>query len=179
MAHKKSLEALNFTLKDLRRSNNNDQKAVQFSTQLLAGGNGKVPVDTTSGLIIVTNDFCRFVDYQLALIENVFPNIGENYQNYAWLSQQAILAAENNDVHVLNFTIQSKIATYNSVDSVTKPDDVVNYPTEFLNPLELPEFTPHSLQLKFGTVIVILRNLNPPRLCNGTRLSVKLHGEFD
>lgn len=29
------------------------------------------------------------------------------------------------------------------------------------------------LQLKVGTVIMILRNLNPPRLCNGTRLSVK------
>ncbi|XP_069968873.1 uncharacterized protein [Bactrocera oleae] len=101
----------------------------------------------------------------------------ENYQNHAWLSQRAILAAKNNDVHALNFTIQSKIAsdlvTYKSVDSITNPDDVVNYPTEFLNPLELPGFPPHDLQLKVGTVIMILRNLNPTRLCNGTRLSVK------
>jgi len=29
------------------------------------------------------------------------------------------------------------------------------------------------LQLEVGTVIMILHNLNPPRLCNGTRLSVK------
>ena len=63
--------------------------------------------------------------------------------------------------------------TYNSVDSITNPDDVVNYPTEFLNSLELPGFPPHNLQLKVGTVIMILRNLNPPRLCNGTRFSVK------
>ncbi|KAL4127222.1 hypothetical protein QTP88_011412 [Uroleucon formosanum] len=233
MAHKKSLEALNFTLKDLRRNNNifgglmillagdfrqtlpvvprgtpadelnaclkasplwnnvktlslttnmrvqlqNDQSAAQFSKQLLDLGNGKVPVDATSGLITLTNDFCRFVDTQLVLIENVFPNISENYKNYAWLSQQAILAAKNNDVHALNFTIQSKIAgdlvTYKSVDSITNPDDVVNYPTEFLNSLEIPGFPPHNLQLKVGTVIMILRNLNPPRLCNGTRLSVK------
>ncbi|KAL4101308.1 hypothetical protein QTP88_021328 [Uroleucon formosanum] len=233
MAHKKSLEALNFTLKDLRRNNNifgglmillagdfrqtlpvvprgtpadelnaclkasslwnnvktlslttnmrvqlqNDQSAAQFSKQLLDLGNGKVPVDATSGLITLTNDFCRFVDTQLVLIENVFPNISENYKNYAWLSQRAILAAKNNDVHALNFTIQSKIAgdlvTYKSVDSITNPDDVVNYPTEFLNSLEIPGFPPHNLQLKVGTVIMILRNLNPPRLCNGTRLSVK------
>ncbi|KAL4112588.1 hypothetical protein QTP88_016342 [Uroleucon formosanum] len=116
-------------------------------------------------------------DTQLVLIENVFPNISENYKNYAWLSQRAILAAKNNDVHALNFTIQSKIAgdlvTYKSVDSITNPDDVVNYPTEFLNSLEIPGFPPHNLQLKVGTVIMILRNLNPPRLCNGTRLSVK------
>ncbi|GBP55169.1 hypothetical protein EVAR_90191_1 [Eumeta japonica] len=155
----------------------NDQSAAQFSKQLLDVGNGKVPVDATSGLITLTNDFCRFVDTQLVLIENVFPNISENYKNYAWLSQRAILAAKNNDVHALNFTIQSKIAgdlvTYKSVDSITNPDDVVNYPTEFLNSLEIPGFPPHNLQLKVGTVIMILRNLNPPRLCNGTRLSVK------
>ncbi|XP_017469499.1 PREDICTED: uncharacterized protein LOC108361401, partial [Rhagoletis zephyria] len=208
MAHKKSLEALNFTLKDLRRNNNifgglmillagdfrqtlpviprgtpadelnaclkasplwnnvkalslttnmrvqlqNDQSAAQFSKQLLALGNGKVPVDATTGLITLTNDFCRFVDSQLALIENFFPNISENYQNYAWLSQRAILAAKNNDVHALNFTIQSKmdgdLVTYKSVDSITNSDDVVNYPTEFLNSLELPGFPPHNLQLK-------------------------------
>ncbi|CAB3221767.1 unnamed protein product [Arctia plantaginis] len=130
----------------------NDQSAAQFSKQLLAVGNGKVPVDATSGLITLTNDFCRFVDSQLALNENVFPNISENYQNYAWLSERAILAANNNDVHALNFTIQSKIAgdlvTYKSVDSITNPDDVVNYPTDFLNSLELPGFPPHNLQLK-------------------------------
>lgn len=81
-----------------------------------------------------------------------FPNISENYQNYAWVSQRAILAAKNNDVHALNFTIQSKIAgdlvTYKSVVSITNPDDVVNYPTEFLNSLDLPGFPPHNLQLQ-------------------------------
>ncbi len=155
----------------------NDRIAAQFSKQLLAVGNGKVRVDATSGLITLTNDFCRFVDSQLAIFENVFQTISANYQNYAWLSQRAILAAKNNDAQALSFTIQSKIAgdlvTYNSVDSITNPDDVVNYPTEFLNSLELPGFPPHNLQLKVGTVIMILRNLNPPRLCNGTRFSVK------
>nr|XP_036227428.1 uncharacterized protein LOC118682545 [Bactrocera oleae] len=112
------------------------------------------------------------------VLDDVRPLRGSaNCQNYAWLSQRAILAAKNNDVQALSFTIQSKIAgdlvTYNSVDSITNPDDVVNYPTEFLNSLELPGFPPHNLQLKVGTVIMILRNLNPPRLCNGTRFSVK------
>ncbi|XP_014208257.1 uncharacterized protein LOC106639256 [Copidosoma floridanum] len=151
MTHKKSLEALNFTLKNLRRNNNIfgglmillagdfrqtltviprgtptdelnacpkasplwNNSAAQFSKQLLAVGNGKVPVDATSGLITLTNDFGRFVDSQLSLIENVFPNI------------------------------------------------------------KLPGFSPHNLQLKVNTVIMILHNLNLPPLCNGTRLLVK------
>ncbi|GFU32746.1 ATP-dependent DNA helicase [Trichonephila clavipes] len=32
---------------------------------------------------------------------------------------------------------------------------------------------PHILSLKFGSPIILLRNINPPRLGNGTRLSVK------
>lgn len=52
-------------------------------------------------------------------------------------------------------------------------DDVVNYPTEFLNSLELPGLPPHNLQLKVGSVVIMLRNINQPRLCNGTRLAVK------
>ncbi|GFW06033.1 ATP-dependent DNA helicase [Trichonephila clavipes] len=32
---------------------------------------------------------------------------------------------------------------------------------------------PHVLTLKIGVPIMLLRNINSPRLCNGTRLSVK------
>lgn len=32
---------------------------------------------------------------------------------------------------------------------------------------------PHNLQLKVGSVIIVLRNLNQPLLCNSTRLTVK------
>jgi hypothetical protein len=62
---------------------------------------------------------------------------------------------------------------YKSVDTITNQDDVVNYPTEFLNSLEMSGLPPHNLQLKVGSVIIMLRNINQPRLCNGTRLSVK------
>jgi ATP-dependent DNA helicase PIF1 len=32
---------------------------------------------------------------------------------------------------------------------------------------------PHNLQLKVGSPVILLRNLNPPRLCNGTQLVIK------
>ncbi|CAB3223021.1 unnamed protein product [Arctia plantaginis] len=49
----------------------------------------------------------------------------------------------------------------------------INFPTEFLNSLELPGLPPHNLQLKVGSVVIMLRNIKQPRLCNGTRLAVK------
>lgn len=233
MAHKKSLEALDRTMQDLRNNQNrfggamillagdfrqtlpviprstpadelnaclkssvlwkhiktlklsmnmrvelqNDQSGEVFSEQLLDIGNGKIPVDISTGCITFPADFCQFIESKTELIIKVFPNIAQNYKNHDWLSERAILAAKNIDVDELNFKIQSEIAgelmTYKSVDTVTSQDDVVNYPTEFLNSLELPGLPPHNLQLKVGSVIIMLRNINQPRLCNGTRLAVK------
>jgi hypothetical protein len=31
----------------------------------------------------------------------------------------------------------------------------------------------HNLQLKVGSPVILLRHLNPPWLCNGTRLVIK------
>ncbi|XP_076273146.1 uncharacterized protein LOC143204485 [Rhynchophorus ferrugineus] len=91
--------------------------------------------------------------------------------------QITILAAKNIDVNELNFKIQEQITgelrIYKSVDSATNQDDVVNYPPEFLNSLDLPGLPPHNLQLKVGSVVIMLRNINQPRLCNGTRLAIK------
>ena len=37
---------------------------------------------------------------------------------------------------------------------------------------------PHSLELKLGSVVMLLRNLDPPKLCNGTRLCVKSFSRY-
>uniref|UniRef100_A0A0L8I2M1 DNA helicase Pif1-like 2B domain-containing protein n=1 Tax=Octopus bimaculoides TaxID=37653 RepID=A0A0L8I2M1_OCTBM len=62
---------------------------------------------------------------------------------------------------------------YKSVDRIPDPEEVVNNPTEFLNSLEQPGLPPHRLELKVGTPVMLLRSLDPPTLCNGTRLVVK------
>ncbi|XP_059167109.1 uncharacterized protein LOC131949308 [Physella acuta] len=111
------------------------------------------------------------------LIEKVFTNISQKFENHQWLSERAKLAATNSDVNDMNFTIQKRIpgeeTTYKSIDTVINQDEVVSYPTEFLNSLDLPGMPPHILSLKLGAPIILLRNINPPRLCNGTRLAVK------
>src|SRR5210317_122926 len=139
-----------------------------FSDQLLAMGNGKLPVDSISGRIQLPADFCNLVTSKNELIEKVFPNILKNYKNNKWLSERAILAPKNIDVHEINNIVLTKIrdqaVLYKSVDTVLEPNEAVNYPSEFLNSIDLSGFPQHVLQLKIGVPIILLRNINTPKL---------------
>ena len=81
------------------------------------------------------------------------------------------------NVHDINTIVLTKIrdqaVLYMSVDTVLEPNEAVNYTSEFLNSVDLSGFPTHVLQLKIGAPIILLRNINPPKLCNGTQLAVK------
>lgn len=48
----------------------------------------------------------------------------------------------------------------------------IKYPVEFLNSIELSGVPSHKLELKVGVPVILMRNLDAPRLCNGTRLRI-------
>ncbi|XP_050338325.1 ATP-dependent DNA helicase PIF6-like [Bactrocera neohumeralis] len=160
---------------NMRVQLNNDPSAYHFSKQLLDIGNGKI--QSTNGFITLPNNCCTIVESHDELIDRVFPNIVGNIMNHTWLRERAILAPKNVNVNDINFEIQEKlpgvVTSYKSFDSAMNQDDAVNYPIEFLNSLEPPGMPPHCLNLKIGSSIILLRNLNAPKLCNGTRLAVK------
>ena len=55
----------------------------------------------------------------------------------------------------------------------TRLPEIVNYRIEFLNSLGIARIPQHILSLKIGTPIILLRNINPTRMCSGTWLDVK------
>jgi ATP-dependent DNA helicase PIF1 len=62
--------------------------------------------------------------------------------------------------------------SYKSIDTVVDKEDCVHYPTEILNSLTSSGMPQHIITVKVGAPVMLLRNLNPPKLCNGTRLRV-------
>jgi ATP-dependent DNA helicase PIF1 len=112
-----------------------------------------------------------------ALKNSVFSNIQENYKDHKWLCKRAILAPKKNSVNAINPQIQEELSgstkPYTSVDTIVDVNESAHYPIEFLNSLEPAGMPLHNLLFKIGFPIVLLRNLDAPRPCNGIRLIVK------
>ncbi|GFY15680.1 ATP-dependent DNA helicase [Trichonephila clavipes] len=94
-----------------------------------------------------------------------------------WLKERAILTRTNDSVNNINNFLSNKLTTkhakYESVDSVMEAEDAVHYPVKFLNTLNPTGIPPHVLNLKIEAPIMLLHNLNPLKLCNGTKPQVK------
>ena len=146
------------------------EKALNFAKQLLLLGEGSYgETDLTA--------FSTVVQDESQLQECVFPDLHVNYKNISWLTERCILAATNNQVQNINAKLASLIpgesCAFLSIDTTLTEEDAVQYPTEFLNSLSPNGIPPHILILKIGLPVMILRNLDPPNLCNGTRCVVK------
>ena len=146
-----------------------------FSERLLLLGNGKVMPDPHGQ--ITMKEIGTVVKTEEELRNKVFPNLQQHFRDHKWLCERAILAPKNDDVGQINSTLLQQIPgpvqLYKSIDTAVYTSEAVHYPVEFLNSLELPGVPQHRLELKLGAPIILLRNLDPPKLCNGARLVVK------
>ncbi|CAK1547956.1 unnamed protein product [Leptosia nina] len=138
---------------------------------------GEVHLNTDQeGMVLFTQQFCHAVETENELTEQVFPNLQQNILDENWLCERTILAPKNETVAKINKKILAEInsdtSVYNSIDTVMSSDDTTSYPVEFLNSLELSGVPSHNLELKVGVPVLLMRNLDAPRLCNGTRLRV-------
>lgn len=130
------------------------------------------------GRIKLKSDFCTTVPNLEALINHVYPDVQNiSRKSIEWISERAILAPTNesadeiNQVLMENFMADEMI--FKAIDTVVDKEDACQFPVEFLNSLNVPGIPSYSLKLKVGLPVILMRNIKPPRLCNGTRLRVR------
>ncbi len=150
-----------------------DVETETFANQLLSVGNDAIPQDAGGNIAIPVGH--KVANLQ-GLIESVYPKLQENYRTATWFMERSILAPKNATVNEINKLLLQRLPggarTYASVDSMPDPEESVQYPTEFLNSLEPAGMPSHLLQLKKFAPVMLLRNLDAPVLCNGTRLII-------
>ncbi|XP_043467393.1 ATP-dependent DNA helicase pif1-like [Leptopilina heterotoma] len=168
-------------LQNMRVHLGGEQGAQEFSNLLIAIGNGTL--EEIDGSITIPTSLATVVTSQEELIEHVFPGI-ENLLTIqsSWLCERAILTPTKEQAKQLNQKIlslfEAEERTYFSVNSCINDDDSVHYPIEFLDSVTAPGLPAHEIKVKVGAPIMLLRNINPPKLCNGTRLRVRTLHRF-
>ena len=78
---------------------------------------------------------------------------------------------ENNNI--IQYDIQCEEVAYKSVDTVVEADEAGNYSPQKNYSLHRRRMPSHVFHLKIGAPIIMLRNINQPKLCNGARLTVR------
>ncbi|WOH09902.1 hypothetical protein DCAR_0729362 [Daucus carota subsp. sativus] len=115
------------------------------------------------------------------MVNEIYAHLGEQHVQMEYIRDRAILTPLNEYVEAVNnevlHRLPGELKIYRSYDSVCKSAstavDEVLYPPEYLNSLKFSGLPNHELQVKVGSPIMLLRNLNPKKsLCNGTRLIV-------
>ena len=159
-----------------------NRRLEKFDQWTLSLGNGEVqnaviPWSYVATKITPNNSKNRDAEGQAMkeFIEKIFPDIKNNIQNRSWLEGRAILCATNSEVKMVNDMISTMLpgdrVTYNSADELLNNEDLLRFSVEYLHSLTPSGFPPHSLSLKPGMPLMLIRNINPREgLCNGTKL---------
>ncbi|XP_066916947.1 uncharacterized protein [Clytia hemisphaerica] len=146
----------------------------EFSNFLLRLGEGALPMKAHEpylGCIEIPEQCVLPKDYDL--IQQIFGNFADGED----LTKRVILTPTNEEALEINDKILQRqtgdVCTYFSFDSVVADtqEEVDLYPQEFLNSITPSGMPRHKLNLKVGSLVMLLRNLSlKDGLCNGTRL---------
>jgi hypothetical protein len=163
--------------KILQLKNNVRSIDKDFSDWLIMLGNGDLTNDHE-----LPEDIIEIPDSMIckeSLIKEIFGD-KLSVEDVGKFSKMAILCPKNCDVDQINEEVlkllDGETVSYLSSDSIDdeEAEDRQNYPVEFLNECTPSGMPVHNMNLKIGSLIMLLRNLNTKRgLCNGTRLIAK------
>ncbi|XP_057248067.1 uncharacterized protein LOC125492488 [Beta vulgaris subsp. vulgaris] len=120
------------------------------------------------------------------IVESTYPDIADHIWEPSYFQERAILAPTNEIAQTVNDHVLSQLPgeerTYLSSDAISVEEGNFGihemYSTEFLNTIKCGGLPNHSIRLKVGAPVMLLRNIDQSSgLCNGTRLVVKHLGD--
>ncbi|XP_056688054.1 uncharacterized protein [Spinacia oleracea] len=156
----------------------------EFSEWILRIGDGKEGEPNDGETTIEIPDDVLIKDVVTnpiaVIVDSIYPSVLENLDDPKFFQDRAILAPTNECVEEVNEQLLSMISgeekIYLSSDSICKADIQGNqelYTPDFLNSIKCSGLPNHTLKLKVGVPVMLLRNIDQPSgLCNGTRLVV-------
>ncbi|XP_060810039.1 ATP-dependent DNA helicase pif1-like [Amyelois transitella] len=158
MSHKRAIEALDRCLQDIH----SNRKLMGGVVVLLAGDFRQTLPVIERGTAADEINACLKASYLWSKVEKLYLTTNMRVQLFSDVESGAYAQKllEIGEGHL------------NTDQEVMSSDDTTSYPVEFLNSLELSGVPSHKLELKVGVPVLLMRNLDAPRLCNGTRLRV-------
>lgn len=166
-------------------SSPNAQCNKEFADWILKVGNGDIgEQDDGEGYLQIPSDMLieDSSDSMSNLIDFVYPDIIAHLSCPEYFQERAILAPTNDSVLYINEYLMTLIPgesiVYLSSDSICATEAISAenseiYSTEFLNNISCSGLPAHSLTLKIGVPVMLIRNIDQARgLCNGTRLQI-------
>ncbi|XP_019168949.1 PREDICTED: uncharacterized protein LOC109164859 [Ipomoea nil] len=174
----------NLRLRTLQ-SNTEAQEIEEFAKWIANIGDGKIG-DSRDGEceIKIPQEFLlTCVEDPIAtIVDSTFPMFRSGNRDLKYLKDRAILAPTLDIVDTVNEYMNeynnAEGRTYLSCDSICKSDSNVDmladlHTPEFLNGLRCSGVPNHSLTLKVGSPVMLLRNIDHSLgLCNGTRMII-------
>ena len=172
-----SVETHYLTTNMRARTSSLDTETTQhFSEQLLRIGNGDTQTADNKD-IQITPELAVLAETPQQLRDEIYPELSAHATDSDWLCQRAILAPHNETVNAINNRLLDEFpgehSQFLSIDTALSDEESTMYPTEFLNTIEVSGFPPYVLNLKIGAPVILIRNISPPQLCNGTRCVVR------
>ncbi|GJU24125.1 DNA helicase [Tanacetum coccineum] len=181
---KQNMRLLRSDLSDEER-----ERSKLFAEWLLDVGNGEIGnPDKDYGedtfWITVPQEYCITPSEQALsqLIDFIYDDATLKTPTADAFQEKAIVCPKNDAADAVNAKILASVEgvtkTYLSKDEAIQmgretSETEMLYPIEYLNTITFPGFPPHELQLKVGSPIMLLRNVNlSGGLCNGTRMIV-------
>ncbi|KAL6530588.1 hypothetical protein OROMI_028477 [Orobanche minor] len=157
----------------------------KFSEWIANIGDGTIGEHDEEGITIdIPHEFLihDFEDPIPAIVESTYPSSGIYTGDSSYFKERAILAPTLDVVDEVNQYMNAQLAgdgrLYLSSDEPCHSNsttDVINalHTTEFLNEIRSSGVPNHELNLKVGTPVMLLRNVDHSiGLCNGTRMVV-------